>query len=56
MIKCYEEIIKRQNKKVINIAGKQGQLLKMFKDAEQLFETVGQRESNIYFKINLYMF
>lgn len=37
MIKRYEEIIKTQNKKVINIVRNQGQLLKKFKSNEKIF-------------------
>ena len=35
---------------------KQENILKQFKDFEQLFETVAFIESTIYFKINLYKF
>ena len=33
-IKRYDVVLNNQNKKVINIVGKQGQLLKQFKEAE----------------------
>ena len=56
MIKHYQETIKSQNKKVINIAERQGQLLKNFKDNEIFFETMGQSKWTIYFKISLYEF
>ena len=53
VIKKYEEIIRTQEKKIINIAGMQGQLLKEFKDNEIFFETLNQSKSTIYFSINL---
>ena len=48
IIHCYEAIIKIQNKKAIGYIGKQGQLLKKFKDTENVFD-VGQSRSTIYF-------
>ena len=56
MIKHYEQMIKTKNKKVMNIFGRQGQLLKKFKDNENLFKTTGQSKSTINFKIALYKF
>lgn len=56
MIKQYEQMIKTQNKKVINIFGRQGQLLKKFKDNKNLFKTTCQSKSTIYFKIRLNKF
>lgn len=52
----YKEILKTQKKRIINIADKQGQLSKRFKESEQLFETVGLSRSTIYFKTILYKF
>lgn len=54
IIKHYKKILKTKNIKVRNIAGKQSQLLKWFKESEEFFETAGLSHSNIYFKINLY--
>ena len=48
IIQSYEEIMKTQNKRAL---GKQGQLLKKFRETEQ---NVGQKKSKIYFKIGLY--
>ena len=56
MIKHYEQMVKTQNKKVINIFGRQGQLLKKFKDNKNLFKTTCQSKSTIYFKIRLNKF
>ena len=53
VIKKCGEIIRKQKKKIINIAGTQGQLLKEFKACENFFETLNQSKSTIYFNINL---
>ena len=47
--------MKRTNKKIINIVGKQGKLLKRFKQ-DEFFDSVGLSQSNIYFKVRLYKF
>ena len=44
------------NRKIINIVGKQGELLKRFKYSDEFFDRVGLSRSNIYFKIGLYKF
>ena len=36
--RCYEDTIKRQNKKARGYIGKQGQLVKKFKDPEYIFD------------------
>ena len=41
------------NKKIINIVGKQGELLKRLKEENEFFNYVGLSQSNIYFKIKL---
>ena len=51
MICRYADIIKTQNKKIIWYIGKQGELLKKFRDTENFFDSVGQSRSAIYFKI-----
>ena len=56
IIRRYESIIKTQNKKAIGHIGKQGELLKKFKDTDNVFDNVGQSGSMIYFKISLYKF
>ena len=53
---CYEDIIKTQNKKAIGYTGKQGQLLKTFKDTEHFFDNVAESRLTIYFKISLHRF
>lgn len=54
--KHYEQMIKTQNKKVINIFRRHGQLLKKFKDNKNLFKRTCQSKSTIYFKIRLNKF
>ena len=56
LIKKYEDLLKSANKKILNIVGKQGELLKRFKDSDEFFDRVGLSRSNIYFKIRLYKF
>ena len=51
LVKKYENLLKRANKKIINIVGKQGKLLKRFKEEDEFFDCVGLSRSNIYFKI-----
>ena len=53
IIHRYENIIKTHNKNAIGYIVKQGQLLKKFKDAENIFDNVSQGRSTIYFKILL---
>ena len=56
LIKKYENLLKGANKKVIDIVRKQGKLLERFKEEDELFDCVGLRRSDIYFKIRLYKF
>ena len=56
IIRRCEDIIKTQNKKAIDYTGKKGELLKKFRDTENVFDDVGQSRSTIYFKISLYKF
>ena len=56
IINRYEEIIKTQIKKAIGYIGKQGELLKKFKDTENFFDNVCQSRSTICFKNSLYKF
>ena len=51
LVKKYEDLLKWANKKIINIVGKQGELLKKFKEDDNFFNYVGLSKSNIYFKI-----
>ena len=51
IIHRYEDIIKIRNKKGIGYIGKQGELLKRFKDTKNFFDNVGQSRSTMYFKI-----
>ena len=54
LVKKYEDLLKGVNRKIINIVGKQGELLK--RDNEKFFGRVGLSRSNIFFKIDLYEF
>ena len=56
LVKKYEDLLRAANRKIVNIVGKQGELLKIFRDAEEFFDHVGLSRSNIYFKISLYKF
>ena len=63
IIKKYEEILENQNKRIINIErtpwehmGKQGQLLKQFKEEGGFFAMVGLSHLYAYFKIRLHNF
>ena len=47
LVKKYEIFLKRANKKIINIVGKQGELLKRFKQEDEFFNCVGLHQSNI---------
>ena len=51
LVKKYEDLLKWANKKIINIVGKQGELLKKFKEDDNFFNCVRLSKSNIYFKI-----
>ena len=46
LVKKYEDLLKGANRKIINIVGKQGELLKRFKDSELSFDRVGLSRSN----------
>ena len=48
IIMYYMEILKTENKQVINFAGRQGQLLKQFKETEQFLEIVDLSQFTIY--------
>ena len=52
-VKKYGNFLKGTNKKFINIVGKQGEILKRFKDEDEFFDHVGLSWSNIDFKISL---
>ena len=56
LVKKYENLLKGANKKIINIPGKQDELLKRFKEKDELFDCVGLSRSNIYFKMPLFKF
>ena len=50
--KQYQVISKTRNKKAIEYIGNQGELLKKFKDTENVFDNAGQSRSRIYLKIS----
>ena len=56
LVKKYQHLLKGGNKKIINIVGKQGELLNRSKHDDEFFDCVGLNQSNIYFKISLYKF
>ena len=56
LVQKYENLLKGTNKKIINIIGKQGELLKRFKEKDEFFNSVGLSKLNIYFKMRLFKF
>ena len=48
--------MKGANRRIINIVGKYGDLLKRFKEEDEFVDCVVLSRSNIYFKIRLYNF
>ena len=56
LVQKYENLLKCANKKIINIVGKQGELLKRFKEQHEFFNTVVLSRTNIYFKMRLFKF
>ena len=54
LVQKYENLFKGANKKIINIVGKQGELLKRFKEEDESFDCVGLSWTNIYFKMWLF--
>ena len=55
-IKKYEDLLKGAYRKIINIVGKQGELLKKIQEGNEFFSHVCLSRSNIYFKIRLCTF
>ena len=56
LIKKYEDLLKGANRKIINIVGKHGEIVKRLIEEDEFFDCVGLARSNIYFKISLYKF
>ena len=56
LVQKYENLLKGANKKITNIIGKQGELLKRFEEEDYFFNCVGLSRSNIYFKMRLFNF
>ena len=56
LVQKYENLLKSANKKIINIVGKQGELLKRFKEEDENFNSLGLSKSNIYIKMRLFKF
>ena len=52
----HKNLLKDANQKVINIFGKQGELLKRLNEEDDFINTVGLSSSNIYFKVRLFKF
>ena len=55
-MKWYKEILKTQNKRIINIIRNQCQLLKQVKESAEFSQLVLLSRSIFYFKMNLYKF
>ena len=51
LVKKYEDLLERAKRKIRNIAGRQGALLKRFKNSEEFFDCDVLSRSNIYFRI-----
>ena len=56
LVQKYENLLKGGNKKIISIVGKQGELLKRFKEEGEFFYSVGLSKSYICFKMRLFKF
>ena len=56
LVQKYENLLKGTNKKIIKIVGKQGKLLKRFKEEDEFSNSVGLSISNRYFKMRLFKF
>ena len=56
VIKKYKLLLKGENRKMIGMMRKQGELLKKNKETEEFFNHVDFSRSNIYFKIRMYKF
>ena len=56
IIKKVEELLRGENRQIMNTVGKQVEFLKKFKESDEFFCRVGHSQSNIYFKINLHYF
>ena len=41
LVQKYENLLKGANKKIINVVGKQGEFLKIFKEENEFFDCVG---------------
>ena len=55
-VQKYENLLKVADKKIINIVGKQGKLLKRFKEEDEFFNKVALSMSIIYLKMRLFKF
>ena len=56
LVQKYENLLKGANEKIINIVGKQGKILKRFKEEDEFCDCVGLNRSNICFKMRLFKF
>ena len=56
LIQNNKNLLKGAKKKIININGNQGDLLKRYKEEDKFFDCVGLSKSNIYFKMRLFKF
>ena len=56
LIQNNKNLLKGAKKKIININGNQGDLLKRYKEEDKFFDCAGISKSNIYFKMRLFNF
>ena len=56
LVQIYENLLKGANKKIINIVGNQGKLLKRFKEEDEFFNSIELSKSNIYIRMWLFKF
>ena len=52
----HEELLKRENRNIVDIVGKQGESLKKIKGSDEFFSHADLSWSKIYFKIGLHKF
>ena len=51
LVQIYENLWKGANKKIINIVGNQGKLLKRFTEEDEFFNSIELSKSNIYIRM-----
>ena len=56
LVQKHKNLLKGANKKIINIVGRHGELLKRLKEEDEFFNKIRLSRSNIYFKMRLFKF